>query len=299
MKNRILLLIVIILIPIAIISFPKKTNFSMSKDEEIQGKKDIYVNFNDNKLLLDDYVYGVVGAEMPITFSKEALKAQILATRTFTLNKLEKNPDYKFSTNDQAYYNDTELQSRWQDKYQEYSDYIKELIKETEKEIITYNNTPIEAFYFAMSNGYTSSAKEVFGINEDYLISVSSDLENESLAKFKQEKEINYNEFVQNLGLSTPITINNIERDESNRVKSIIINNKKFTGVEIRKKLNLRSTDFNIYLLDDKIKIETKGYGHGVGLSQYGANELAKHGYNYKEIIMYYYHNVEITKMNV
>lgn len=299
MKNRILLLIVIILIPVSLISFPKKTNFSMPEDDGLLEKKDIYVNYNDNKLLLDDYVYGVVGAEMPATFSKEALKAQILAARTFTLNKLIKNPDYIFSNNDQAYYSDTELQSRWQDKYQEYSDYIKTLIKETEEEIIIYNNKPIEAFYFAMSNGYTSSAKEVFGINEDYLISVTSELENESLAKFKQEKEFNYNEFIQKLDLSIPITISNIERDESNRVKSIIINNKTFTGVEIRKKLDLRSTDFNIYLLNDKIKIETKGYGHGVGLSQYGANELAKQGYNYKEIIKHYYNNVEITKIDV
>lgn len=296
MKNKILVVCILILIPVFIISFQWKTNFIMPQtedDTELPSK----VMYHDLELDLDDYIYGVVAAEMPASFHKEALKAQILATRTYTLNKLNKNKDYIFTSVDQAYVTDSELKEKWQDQYEYYKTLLKELVKETKGEIITYNNKPIEAYYFSMSNGYTEDAIQVFGIQEEYLVSVKSELENESLNRFLVEQKMPYSEFANALGLNLPLQIGKIKKDESNRVETIAINDRTYTGIEIRTKLNLRSTDFEIDLEENEISITTKGYGHGVGLSQYGANELAKRGYSYEEIIKYYYTNVEIAKI--
>lgn len=295
MKNKRLVVLILILIPLFIISFQWKTNFIMP-EEPSSSKTSIQVKYEDTVLELDEYVYRVVAAEMPASFHEEALKAQILATRTFTLNKLSKNKDYVFKSSDQAYVTESDLKEKWQDQYNSYQTLLKKLIEETKGEVITYNNNPIEAYYFSMSNGYTENAINVFGQQEEYLVSVKSELENESLNKFLVEKEITYDEFTKILNLSLPIQINNVKKDASNRVETITINNNTFTGIEIRTKLNLRSTDFEISLKDNAISIVTKGYGHGVGLSQYGANELAKKGHSYEDIIKHYYTNVEITK---
>lgn len=289
MKNIILLMIVIILIPITVvISFQKKTNFIMEEN-------DVVVNYNGKEYQLDEYIYHVVAAEMPASFQEEAIKSQILAARTYTINKLENNKEYIFTSKDQAFLTDEDLKEKWQEDYTIYQNKIKKLISNTQNEIIVFNKKPIKAFYFSMSNGYTEDASYVFNINEEYLKSVESIYENDSIPKYKQEKIFDVSEFAEILNLTIPIKINNIVNNQSGRVEKIVINNETFSGVEIRKKLALRSTDFNITIDDQIVTIETKGYGHGVGMSQYGANELAKRGYTYKEILKYYYIGTEIV----
>lgn len=295
MKNKILLAVVVILIPIVVISFRLKTNFKM--EEEEPKKEEIYVNYNDTLLLLDDYVYHVVAAEMPASFESEAIKAQILATRTYTLNKINKNKDFVFTKTLQAFQEDDELKQKWADDYDKYATKIKELIEETKDEIITYDDSPIEAYYFSMSNGKTTNAETVFGSNKDYLQGVDSSLEDSSLNNFTVKKKIPLKEFSQILELELPIVIGDIKKDTSNRVLEIIINNKSFSGIDIRKKLNLRSTDFTFAIEENEIIVTTNGYGHGVGLSQYGANLMAKEGYKYQDIIKKYYTGVEIKKI--
>lgn len=295
MKNKILLAVVVILIPIVVISFRLKTNFKM--EEEEPKKEEIYVNYNDTLLLLDDYVYHVVAAEMPASFESEAIKAQILATRTYTLNKINKNKDFVFTKTLQAFQEDDELKQKWADDYDKYATKIKELIEETKDEIITYDDSPIEAYYFSMSNGKTTNAETVFGENKDYLQGVDSSLEDSSLNNFTVKKKIPLKEFSQILELELPIVIGDIKKDTSNRVLEIIINNKSFSGIDIRKKLNLRSTDFTFAIEENEIIVTTNGYGHGVGLSQYGANLMAKEGYKYQDIIKKYYTGVEIKKI--
>lgn len=295
MKNKILLAVVIILIPLTVISFLWKTNFNM--EEEELKKEEIYVNYENDKMLLDDYVYHVVAAEMPASFENEALKAQILATRTYTLNKLEANKEFVFTKNLQAFNTEDELKQKWDEDYEKYSNKIKELVGETKNEIVTYEGKPIEAYYFSMSNGKTTNALAVFGTNKDYLQSVDSTIEDSSLNNFTVKKKISLNEFSKILELNLPITIGDIKKDDSNRVLEIVINNKTFNGIDIRKKLNLRSTDFTIDVQENEVIITTNGYGHGVGLSQYGANLMAKEGFNYIDILKKYYTGVEITKI--
>ena len=297
MKNKILLAVVIILIPIVVISFRLKTNFNIDEESKEKEIEEIYVNYDGNKLLLDDYVYNVVAAEMPASFEDNAIKAQILATRTYTLNKIVANKDFVFTKTLQAFNTEEELKNKWQDDYEKYSNKIKELIKETKDEIITYNGKPIEAYYFSMSNGKTTTAQAVFGSNKDYLQEIDSSLES-SLNNFSVKKKIPLVEFCKILKIEAPIVIENINRDTSNRVTEITINNKTYKGTEIRTKFNLRSTDFTFNILENEVIATTNGYGHGVGMSQYGANLMAKEGYNYQDIIKKYYTGVEISKIN-
>ena len=171
---------------------------------------------------------------------------------------------------------------------------IKKVVRETKNEVIVYNDEVIEAFYFSMSNGYTEDASNVFNISKPYLVSVSSSYDKDINNNFK-EYSVDLSRFKSVLGLEEEsIVINNIIRNQSNRILKICVNLKCYTGVEFRKLFGLRSTDFDVNIENDTVSFVTRGYGHGVGMSQYGANEMAKLGYNYKEILKYYYKGTEI-----
>ncbi len=288
--NKKLLIIVIVLIPITIISFfHKETNFIMDKNIIIKVNK-------DNELLeipLEEYVIGVVGGEMPASFEEEALKAQAIASRTYVINHLLSKDIISGTISDQVYLSDDELRNKWKDNYDKYYNKIKEAVLSTKDKIITYNNKPIKAYYYSKSNGYTESSLNVFNEQNDYLNIISSPFEKD----IEQIVEIPKEEFCTKLSITcNNITISNITRDESNRVDNLKVNNKLFKGTKFRKLLGLRSTDFDIEVLDN-IKITTRGYGHGVGMSQYGANEMAKLGYKYEDILKYYYQNTEINNI--
>lgn len=288
--NKKLLIIVIVLIPITIISFfHKETNFIMEKNIIIKVNK-------DNELLeipLEEYVIGVVGGEMPASFEEEALKAQAIASRTYVIKHLENKDTITSTISDQVYLSNDELRTKWKDNYDKYYNKIKEAVLSTKDKIITYNNEPIKAYYYSKSNGYTESSLNVFNEQNDYLNIIASPFEKD----IEQIVEIPKEEFCTKLSITcNNITISNITRDESNRVDNLTVNNKSFKGTKFRKLLGLRSTDFDIEVLDN-IKITTRGYGHGVGMSQYGANEMAKLGYNYEDILKYYYQNTEINNI--
>jgi stage II sporulation protein D len=249
---------------------------------------------------LEDYIIGVVSAEMPALYEEESLKAQAIASRSFAMYKIKhskNNYDVLTTTKDQAYQTNDELKTKWQNKYDEYYAKIKEAVSATKDLVMTYQNDVICAYYFSISNGYTEDAKTVFNSDLDYLKSTTSPDTN--VKNYELTIKYTKQEFCKKLNITCDvIDIKNIIRNNTNHVSKITINNQDFTGVEIRKKLNLRSTDFIIENNQD-IYITTKGYGHGVGMSQAGANELAKKGYSYDEILHYYYQNIEIQKLNV
>ena len=301
MKNKILVLVTLILVPIAVISFKKnETNFNLSK-------KDItYINLKDvdnNEVInmeLEEYIIGVVAAEMPASFKEEALKAQAVAARSYAYYKiLHNNEDYDLVTDisDQGYITKEEMQKKWGTNYDTYYKKIKNAVTATKNEVITYNDEVILAYYFAMSNGYTEDSSLVFG-EEPYLESVESIWDNESINNFQVNVAFDKIKFCKLLNITCEnIVINNISRSNTNRVNSIVINNQEFKGTEFRHALGLRSTDFEITVTDSLINITTYGYGHGVGMSQYGANGMAKEGYSYREILKYYYKDTEIGKI--
>lgn len=300
MKNKILLLIAIILSFIAVSSFPKETTFL---NEEVENKELTLAIKNSNtgditNINLEEYVLGVVAGEMPASFDIEALKAQAIASRTYAIYKMQENKEeYDLITDvtNQVYITKDKMQENWKDNYEYYYDKVKKAVDTTKDLIMKYNDEVICSLYFSTSNGATEDANLVFGGKKDYLKSVSSP-ENTKETTITLDKDT----FCQKLSIScNNIKISNIKKTDSGRINSITINDKEFKGTQIRTKLGLRSTDFAITPLDEKVKITTQGYGHGVGMSQYGANELANQGKTYDEILKYYYQNIEIENFSV
>src|SRR5574344_1602215 len=296
MKNKILVLVIIILIPVCILVVFKNKNIDNINNANLESEIIVKLTKDGEYLTLnlDDYLIGVVGAEMPASFNLEALKAQAVASRTYAL--YNKNDNITTSTSEQAYLTNKELKTKWLDQYDDYYNKIKTSITSTENLVIKYNNNLIKSYYYAMSNGKTEKSMAVFNEDFPYLNEVDSSFD-EQMNNFLVTKNINQSDFCSALNIDcNSINITNIVYDDTKRVQSISINNQEFSGIQIRKLLNLRSTDFAITLNDNQISITTKGYGHGVGMSQYGANYLANNGKNYEEILKYYYQNVEITK---
>ena len=310
MKNKILLFVVILLSAVLVFidKEAKKNNYVVPLPIE-EGTSPITIkllneaNGNIMEINLEDYVVGVVSAEMPASFNLEALKAQAVAARTYALYKKQTrnlNYDVIIGTKDQAYQNNKELLTKWGLDFFKYFLKVREAVKDTQSEVITYNGELINAFYFSMSNGYTENCELVFVADLPYLNSVPSKWDNESLQNYQYTKTMSQEEFCEKLNITChSLIINNEIRSGANRVLTIDINGTTWKGTTIRSLLGLRSTDFQIDIKENEINITTKGYGHGVGMSQYGANGMANSGYSYQDILKYYYQNTEIVKINV
>lgn len=302
MKNKILLLIVVVLSVIAISGSKKETTyFNNAKKEEV--KEEIKLALKDTStgeiknIELEDYIVGVVAGEMPASFNEEALKAQAIASRTYAMYKMKNsNGTYDLVTDktNQVYITEDKMKSLWQENFDYYFEKIKKAVYDTKDLIMTYNGNVILSMYFARSNGKTEDAIAVFGSNEEYLKSVESPEEN-----LTSEVTISKDEFCNKLNISCDaINISDVLKSSSGRINSLNINDKTFKGTEIRTLFDLKSTDFDISI-GSEIKFVTKGYGHGVGMSQYGANKLAQNGKNYEEILKHYYQNINIEKISV
>ena len=290
MKNKILLVVIILMLPFSI--------YSIKKDNHKESIK-VLLNYKNQELNLDlnDYLIGVLGAEMPASFNMEALKAQAIAARSFVLYDMN---DYVVNTTieSQGYLDELDLKDKWQDEYDTYYSKIKDAVLKTDNLVMTYDNKIIKSYYYAISNGLTENAMVVFHEEIPYLNIVDSSFDKD-VKNYEKTVTFTKEDFCNKLNIDcNSISIEKVIKDESNRVKTISINNKEFDGIEIRKLLGLRSTDFNIDISND-INITTKGYGHGVGMSQYGANYLANNNYNYEEILKYYYNDIEIKKIEV
>lgn len=302
MKNKILLLIVVVLSVIAISGSKKETTyFNNAKKEDV--KEEIKLALKDTltgeikNIELEDYIVGVVAGEMPASFNEEALKAQAIASRTYAMYKMKNsNGTYDLVTDktNQVYITEDKMKSLWQENFDYYFEKIKKAVYDTKDLIMTYNGDVILSLYFARSNGKTEDAIAVFGSNQEYLKSVESPEEN-----LTSEVTISKDKFCNKLNISCDaINISNVLKSSSGRINSLNINGKTFKGTEIRTLFDLKSTDFDISI-GSEIKFVTKGYGHGVGMSQYGANKLAQNGKNYEEILKHYYQNINIEKISV
>ena len=192
------------------------------------------------------------------------------------------------------------MKEKWQNNYDMYVSKVKEAVAQTKGEVVLYNNNLIDAMFFSTSNGYTENSEDVFSSNMPYLVSVDSSWDKEESPVFSSTKEVSKSEFLFNLGLDTKDSINieSIEKTNTGRVKTIVINGKKFESSKIRSAFDLKSTSFTINVNNDKVVFNVNGYGHGVGMSQYGANGMAKAGYKYNDILTHYYKNCDIKKIN-
>lgn len=285
------------LLPISIISFVVKYKTIFFNGKEEISKIKIYLTDKNINIELEEYIIGVVAGEMPALFHEEALKAQAIASRSYALSNM-KNKEINITStiNDQVYLSNDELKEKWGVDYYKYYNKIKKCVKETTNLVLKRENKILKAFYFSMSNGYTENSINVF--NEASIASKESKWDNPEIKNFIVEKKISKKNLKEMLDIKEEeIIINNIIRNETGRVDTVEINKKKYTGINLRKLLSLRSTDFTFIQEKEDYIITTKGYGHGVGMSQYGANGMAKEGYTFDEILTYYYNNVKIENI--
>lgn len=242
---------------------------------------------------LTEYLVGVVAGEMPASFPIEALKAQAVVARTYTMKSLQIGRKLTDSTSTQVYKDNNQLRNLWGNDYDRYYQRIYDAVTSTDNICVYYNGDYIDAVYHSTSNGYTEDAVNVWGNRIPYLQTVAStwDKNVSSYLKIITKEE---SDIISILGLDNLDEIQILERNNSGRVEKVQIGNKIFSGVELRNMLGLRSVDFEIINDNNIITITTKGYGHGVGMSQYGAKEMAEQGYSYREILNHYYTNVNI-----
>lgn len=250
---------------------------------------------------IEEYIVGVLAGEMPIDFEIEALKAQAVASRSYVMKQIEKNINNKYDVVDtvmnQVYLDKENLMATWSSSYTDNINKIKLAVLSTKGEYLSYNNKVAEALFFSTSPGITENSEEIFISNEPYLRSVSSTWDEISplysttitytLVEFYNLLNIPYNENLQ---------IQILEKTSTGRIKKIKINDKELSANYICSKLSLNSTYFEIIKEDTKVIIKNKGYGHGVGMSQYGAEGMARAGYTYDQILKHYYQNIEIKK---
>lgn len=304
MKKLIVLTILMLVIPYLIVTyfvqdkeikFKYASNMTVRVKREATGKIDI--------VPLEDYIVGVLAGEMPISFHIEALKAQAVAARSYAMKKMEYNVDKDYDVVDtvsnQVYLDEEYLRKAWKEKYVENINKIKTAVLETKGEYLEYDGKVVEAFFFSTSVGATENSEEIFSTEVPYLRSVVSLWDKDVSPVYNDYFNFTLNEFYEKLGLEYSNTVKTeiLETTSTGRIKKIKINGKTFTGSQVFEKLKLRSTHFTITQNGNNILIVTKGYGHGVGMSQYGAQGMAKEGYKYDEILKYYYKGVEIKKI--
>lgn len=260
---------------------------------------------------LDEYIACAVSAEMPATYELEALKAQAIVARTYTIYKITTSKKHDNadicdkSTCCQAWISKEDRQKKWdEDKRTENWNKIIQAVNETAGKIITYDNKPINAFFHSNSGGKTEVPFYVWGGTGYPYLQVVETSGEDAYSQYSSEAKFTKEEFVEKIkkehedfeiNLDEENCIEIIKRDDSDRVVTIKVGNINLSGVETRTLLGLRSANFTVEINQDEILFKVIGYGHGVGMSQTGADALAKQGKNYEEIIKHFYTNVEIT----
>lgn len=329
LKYVLIFIFIIIVLPNLCTKKRKKQNVQTSEtteEEKQETEKYDYSKYKTIKLYhaktsqteelsLDDYLYGVVSSEMPASFEKEALKAQAIVARTYTIYQITKSKgkhgdadicdDYKCC---QAWISKEDRLAKWSENEAEANwNKIVEAVDSTQGKIITYNGSPIDAFFHSNSGGITETASNVWGgDNFPYLQSVQTSGE-DGYTQYSSEVEFSQSEFIDKIKTKHPdfeIDFNDnscvqiLEYTESGRIRTIKFGNIQIAGTEARTLLGLKSTNFSFEIVDGKIKFKVLGYGHGVGMSQTGADSMAKAGSSAEEIIKHFYSGVEISFVN-
>ena len=300
----------LLLLPLTVLGQPQKATLLNVKVSEIKPQKTFKILRTKTNVVeeisYDDYIFGVVAAEMPALYEAEALKAQAVAAHTFALHRQATNSDKEYDitddfTIDQAFITIDEAAERWGDKADEYTKKIKAAVSATKNLAVTYNNEIILSVYHAISPGKTEDCKNVWGSDLPYLVSVSSvgdklssDYISSNTATLDDIKTL-----FPNLKLNNNPNdyFKNITKTNAGKIKTLTICGNQISGSEIREKLNLRSCFFEVSYKDNIFTFTVYGYGHGVGMSQNGANYMAQQGADFKEILCHYYTNCKIEEI--
>lgn len=317
--KRILIIIIMIFILTFFIPYFIISKFSdfytpegAQKSEPYETIK-LYIKSEDRVAEVDmsQYLKEVVAAEMPAEFEPEALKAQATAARTYLVNRIkagneQAKKDHKGadicsdSTHCKAWISEEERKKIWgAEKADAYWQKISDAVESTAGVLITYNEQPISAVFHSTSSGFTENASDVWGGDVPYLVSVQSKGEEES-PRYHSELTLTTEEFKKTVSENIEGVnwekelIGNITRSEAGGIKTISIGGVEVKGTKFRTMFGLRSTNVQISVDGENVNMSVTGFGHGVGMSQYGANYLASQGMNYVDILKYYYTGVSV-----
>ena len=252
---------------------------------------------------LEEYIVGVLAGEMPIYFELEALKAQAVAARSYALKRMEYNKNNEYDVVDsimnQVYLDRDYLKEAWGSSYTSNINKLIRAVNETSGEYLDYDGGIADALFFSTSNGYTENSDVVFSFDVPYLKSVDSKWDESVSSVFHSSITISVSDFLQKMKISNSdkVVFSDIVKSDTGRVISININGVDFKGMDVYNNLGLKSLDFSLEQVGSNVVINTSGYGHGVGMSQYGALGMAKNGYNYRDILFHYYTGVTIKKI--
>lgn len=306
MKKIIIFTLTIIFIPFFIVFiyklyFLKEIELKFIENRNIRVKR---LNTNIVEIMpLEEYIVGVIAGEMPIYFDEEAMKAQAIASRSYAIKRIGYNKDGEYDVVDsvlnQVYLDNDYLKEAWGINYKENINKIRNVVNSTLDLVMYYDDEVIDAMFFSTSNGYTEDSSIIFNLDLPYLKSVESFWDKDTSSAFKASTSIDLKSFYEKLDLeySENFEVNITKKSSTNRVIELEINGKLIPAKDLYNKLSLRSYDFSLEKKDNKIIIKTCGYGHGVGLSQYGALGMALNGYTYDEILKYYYSGITIDKI--
>lgn len=261
---------------------------------------------------LEDYVRGVVAAEMPADFELEAMKAQAMAARTYMVRRILDKDFSNVPVKDawvtdtishQAYLSEEELKKKQSDSpsFALNLGKINQAVRETKDLILTYEGKPINATFFSTSNGFTENSEDYWGVPTPYLRSVPSPWDIKLSPRYKETVKLPYKEVLQKLGVTSisastgkSTSMKVLNWTAGHRIKSVAIGGKTFTGKEVRERLGLNSSQFQWTWRGNELEVTTFGYGHGVGMSQWGANGMAQEGKSAQDIVTYYYQGISI-----
>lgn len=263
---------------------------------------------------LEEYLIGVVAAEMPASSEPAALQAQAVAARTFTALHMAGGAKCTHGAEGctvcsdpsccQAYKSPQELRAAWGNKYDDYIERITRAVRATSGVVVTYNGKLINALYHASSGRATENSEAVFAMALPYLVSVDSFEGESEMISVQQFNEAVFaaiiNEAHPDAHLIPPLSQGDVDvwgRTESGRVQLVQLGETVIDGQRLRRLLGLKSTAFTVEIANGCVSFTCEGYGHGVGMSQYGANAMAKEGYEYDEILYHYYTGTELATL--
>ncbi|MEX1028561.1 MAG: stage II sporulation protein D [Paenibacillaceae bacterium] len=317
-------LFAVTMIPLLVVKHQPQTVQEMRQTQgsgvrsDVENLLKVAVYLTDEKRVeevpLEQYIRGVLAAEMPIEFELEALKAQAIAARTYIIKRYV-DKDFSNvpvagalvtdSVSHQAYLTDEKIEKKWS-KSPDREANLKKLnraVEETKGLVITYSGQPILATFFSTSNGFTENSEDYWTLKLPYLRSVESTGEDKLSPKFKTTQTYSIDEVANKLEVDAiPVTGNLpmkvIERSDGHRIMRIQVGDKILSGREVRERLGLASTQFTWRSIGDVIEFTIYGSGHGVGMSQWGAEEMAMEGKEAQEILTHYYKGVSIEKIH-
>ncbi len=302
MKKVLLLIFVIIFIPFLIVNtFIKNDNivFIYNSNNIVRVLRE---ETNEIEVVeFEKYIIGVLAGEMPVSFELEALKAQAVAARSYVLKQFSYNHDKNYDVVDtvvnQVYLDDDYLKDVWQENYEVNINKLKQAVNATAYEYLEYDGNVAEALYFSTSVGFTENSEEVFSSEVPYLRSVSSTWD-EISPSYEIDKVYSKVDFFDLLNLDfNNLNIEVIDQTSTGRINEVYINDVLFDSNELISIFGLKSNHITFKEVEDEIIITTRGYGHGVGMSQYGAQGMALEGYSYDEILNHYYKGTILKEM--